>query len=552
MLKKHKINLSLNFTLRRELLTSFLLLFIIILFLSVFIYLGSVGNLRSINDINSIVSDQIVKFNTLDIAVISFNNNLSNYLSGTYGAQTLQSDAANINDQLLDFKNSIEKTKGSKYYKDFKEYITALIDFNKEIMKNAHKLSNDPDKDSDLINSIMSDSKMMVDTLNVFNNSFTKYYSERFDAMKKEYRQLEMVSLIVGIVAILISLIGGIRLFSRIRSFINNLHKNIENIEMSSNKVALKSNEIQEMSKNNTISLQEATDSLNSLVDGVKQIADAVSQVVQAISTVSTVNDQVVSSSDMVMQSISGAEKDINEMSQKVKDSSGEVIQTIENLKLIMNEIDASSEEINTLNTKIQQIGEILNVIHSISSQTNLLALNASIEAARAGEHGKGFAVVATEIRKLANQSAENAENINSIVRDITEYAYKASASIKDNLSKSKAAIEKVYSVNDLFNRIIKIFDTITAAVSSITEISAENVDGAKKSQQEVEQVMAISEEISAQVQELLAASEQIQEMLNSVNENNSRNVNEIYDQISSINEQGQHLSSILSILKAM
>ena len=98
----------------------------------------------------------------------------------------------------------------------------------------------------------------------------------------------------------------------------------------------------------------------------------------------------------------------------KTRESKEKTAQVMENIK---GALSKSVEE----SKSVAKINELTDTILSIANQTNLLALNAAIEAARAGEAGKGFAVVATEIRDLADNSKKNANDIQSLNKQVTE-----------------------------------------------------------------------------------------------------------------------------------
>ncbi|WP_404940485.1 methyl-accepting chemotaxis protein [Pseudomonas savastanoi] len=100
--------------------------------------------------------------------------------------------------------------------------------------------------------------------------------------------------------------------------------------------------------------------------------------------------------------------------------------QNIAAMSRLSKRISNASEQIETLNTKTANIGQILEVITGISQQTNLLALNAAIEAARAGEAGRGFAVVADEVRALAARTQASTGEIETMIGSVQASADQA------------------------------------------------------------------------------------------------------------------------------
>lgn len=304
--------------------------------------------------------------------------------------------------------------------------------------------------------------------------------------------------------------------------------------------------------------MKELTQSLGNIVGKIRNSSDTMSansyelndtssQTLAANNEISKAVEDVAEGSTGMAASISKINENLLEMSNETKDINESVneirnqtvavqdsskimndkIKSMQNSSQKMDEgISAISKRIETVNTTVDKVSNIVSVIEEISSETNLLSLNASIEAARAGDAGKGFAVVAQEIRVLSDNTNTELENIKQIISSLVEecrYCVQASGTIVEDNAKQKEEIkavldefsaldeqiqktaEKADKIEELVTAMIELNDDITKSSNSLTDVSAANA--------------AATEEMNANIEELNAMMNGVSEMAGNMND---------------------------------
>ena len=262
-------------------------------------------------------------------------------------------------------------------------------------------------------------------------------------------------------------------------------------------------------------SLSDASAELQSTAENMRNIADETTSASQTVAASSEEASANVSTVASAMEEMSTSSAEISTQILTVRNKSNDT----------SSNAAQANETVSNLSELVGNIGEVVVAIQDIAEQTNLLALNATIEAARAGEAGKGFAVVADEVKKLASETSQKTEEINSRITEIqgaTHESVDAMQRIIENIQDIDQSVTGVSAAveeqNATTTEVLRSVSEASEGVQNVSQIILEVQKGATNTGSSANTVLESANSSAALSKELENA---VEDFVNKVRSDN-------------------------------
>lgn len=258
-----------------------------------------------------------------------------------------------------------------------------------------------------------------------------------------------------------------------INSFIKDVRENFTDFGFGITKIVEHTREVGE----SIAGCQETFHNLNQNINLLSQDMDNYNEEVAGLRNTFTnfleVNEESRLLSHNVKESLQSVDESVKIGEQEYKEMIDLIIKSGEAFKVV-------SDEINRLSLEMNAMHEIIEEVKSIARKTSMLSLNASIEAQRAGEAGKGFAVVAHEVGALSQNSEDSASKVEDTISKIAQDAERISLDVKEKIEDILENIENIKNRDQWMKNIAIATTNATQEMEKLTAntIGRENLDG--------------------------------------------------------------------------
>jgi len=278
------------------------------------------------------------------------------------------------------------------------------------------------------------------------------------------------------------------------------INDTIAKVQQTSHALTASARDLHAVSEKNNANMNAMTASMQEITVSVVTQEQAASDGAKAMAEMANVIQNIAANSSQVADEATEMEKlslEGNKVVRQVSDQMGQ----------IEDFVSRTTNAVQMLEGRSQEIENIVAIITGISSQTNLLALNAAIEAARVGEYGAGFAVVAHEVRKLAEMSAQSANQITELIKEIQSEIGIAALAMEQGTNEVRIGKEIASDAERMFAGILTATNNVAIQIQEVSSSTEQMSAG-------TEELTATSAELSASAGKTAANSAKINDSI--------------------------------------